>query len=167
MAGRRHIVLEQVETVDADPDVVRGLLTDPARWAPLLPHVELVDIHFQTADHTVARLSVNRLWWWPVTLLVELAERQGEIRIRHLAGAGKGVIERWMIEPAGDGPLQLRLQIVARGRLSRLRAWLIVAPLAVRTFQMVAMLAEAEQQVDRAQLDPRHLPGLPGSSNPG
>lgn len=167
MARRGHVVLKQVESIDADPDVVRGLLVNPARWAPLLPHVELVDVHFRTPEQTVARLSVNRLWWWPVTLLVEVVEEQDEIRIRHLAGAGKGVVEHWRIEPTGAGPLILHLQIAARSRLSRLRSWLIVAPLAVRTFQMIAMLAEAEQQVDRAQHDPRHSPGLPGSSNPG
>lgn len=160
MARQGRTVLRQVEFIDAKADIARELLLDPERWAPLLPHVELANIHYQDNERRVVRFRARRLWWWPVWLLVEMRDEGDRITIRHLAGAGKGAIEHWQMQQISEDQMQLELALIASGVSARSRSWLIVAPLAARTFQMIAMLAEAEEMVDQSMPGENQVDGV-------
>lgn len=167
MTRHGRTVLRQVEIIDANVEVARDLLLDPSRWAPLLPHIELANIHYKDDERRIVRFRALRLWWWPVWLLVEIRDDDHQVIIKHLAGAGKGVTEYWRFAQLAGDQAKLELNLAASDMSGRARSWLIVAPLAVRTFQMIAMLAEAEAMVDRSMQVRDSSEGLPKDSISG
>ncbi|MEZ4521603.1 MAG: hypothetical protein R3A46_08175 [Thermomicrobiales bacterium] len=112
-----------------------------------MPHVHHVEILDRRDDRTLARIDARR-GWVPVRFLCGFArdEERGVMHRWYIGWPWGGIIETWRVSQDGDGLIELRCSILARGWFRRLIAWLVIAPIARRQFEMIDLLAVAHRR---------------------
>jgi ribosome-associated toxin RatA of RatAB toxin-antitoxin module len=140
--------------IQAPPDLVFSLASDPLRWPALLPHYARARLVARNGDGSivasyVARRELVRL----VGLGIPVAWRsrswaepeRRRLRFQHLGGATDGMDVTWRIEPI-DGGTRVTIEHEFHPPLA---AWarvidtLFVRPIAGRTLATFKVLAEA------------------------
>lgn len=142
--------------IAAPPDLVFALANDVERWADLLPHYarsvaverrsdgSLVTV-FVARRPLIAILGLGLPVTWRSRTWSEPAPRR--LQFHHVAGATKGMVVTWRIEPDGDGT-RVVIEHAFAPRLPGFAVFVdrfFTRPIAGRTLATFKALAEAVQ----------------------
>jgi hypothetical protein len=145
--------------IAGDPATVYDLLADLGRWPRLLPHVRAV--HGAETHRTDGRESVDityERFGIPTRCTCLMAREPAEWRLGllHVRGHAAGIVERWEVRATADGDAELQYACSTLGDslITRVAARALVNPLALRTMEMVDLLATSDRLARARAIEP-------------
>lgn len=133
--------------IEADAAAVWALLAGFDSWDGLLPHVTALRHVDRRERRSILRVRVRPVWWcqlWVWSGVDVDPERRRLIRW-YPVGPAAGIVEHWHVEAVDDGLSKLQWKIQRRGPRHHLASRLFIEPLAIKSAEMWALLAEADR----------------------
>jgi ribosome-associated toxin RatA of RatAB toxin-antitoxin module len=145
--------------VAGDPDTIYDLLADLGRWPRLLPHVR--EVHVADTQRTEGR-ETSRIVYERFGLRADCTCRvardalKRRLGLLHVYGHGAGLLEHWEVRAtsSGNATLCYGCAIARDSPFARVAARVLVIPLAVRTMDMVDLLAASDRLAREYASDP-------------